>query len=197
VERKPDATPTGHLDVEWMLTALTALLVTIALVGLVIGGGRSRLARRRDAWDVELEAELSASEGTLWIEGEGATIVSETGTFGWLISAYRIDEPATADGADVARRERERYERRQSVRWDDPLRDLGERVFRVSAPLRGFGAKDHLDDLLERGCAWVVVDDQGGYPCSYVLRARDLPERPPSSLVSDDDWVYVEAWDAS
>jgi len=24
-----------------------------------------------------------------------------------------------------------------------------------------------------------------------------LPVRPPSSLVSDDDWVYVEAWDAS
>lgn len=34
-----------------------------------------------------------------------------------------------------------------------------------------------------------------GYPLSFVCKAADVPNLP--SAVSDDDWVYVVAWDRS
>ena len=192
----------------WTLLVLAGLLVTAAVVGLVIVR-RAGLVDRLDEWRAErllrsmglsLEDEefRSATEGTHWIEHAGSTIISETGSFGWLVSGYRLNDPPSANGADVARRQLDLSERRQSVRWDDPLRDMGERIFRLDAPLRGFNMKDDLDDLVELGRARVVVDTECGYPDSYVLRAGDLPQPGrTSSPVRDDDWVYVEAWDAS
>jgi hypothetical protein len=149
----------------------------------------------------EVFADELPGEGTVWIEYEGTKLITDDPEgfgIGWLISGYDAHEPESADGTAVARRQRELYERRKVARWDDPILDLGERIFRIRERLRGFEPKDQIDALVVRGRAWVVVDDACGYPDSYVLRAGDLPSNGRlSSDLSERSWVLVEAWDAS
>jgi hypothetical protein len=69
----------------------------------------------------------------------------------------------------------------------------GNDVYRMTdRPLAGIPFVERLDELVSKGRAWFIAHNCG-YPLVYACRARDLP----SAGLDGDEWLRVEACDAS
>jgi hypothetical protein len=105
-------------------------------------------------------AEIDALEGAVWIEDQGTTHVSETGAFGFYVTAFD---------------------------------DGGEKVWRLGKPpIQGIPIVRKLNELVDAGRAR-LLETNCGYPLVYSVRACDVPD----ATLAGDDWLRVEAFDAS
>ena len=148
----------------YLIAAVVSIIPPI-VVGTYVYGGEiaERVAEWRDSrrWKRERCDVLAATEGTVWLEHEGTTYITENaGSFGFsIVVKDRVG---------------------------------GRRLWEMGQPLRGFPIVDRLDELVDEGRAYLIASNCG-YPLVYACRARDLP----SAGLDGDEWLRVEACDAS